>query len=202
MQSILIAENIVMRRARMREIAAIRAMQERSLAVLGEGFYARQEIEAFIALVGTVDEAVVAEGHYFVAEREDQRIVGSAGWSLQLPGYERRPGAAAPRDASPPDRATVRSVFVDPAMARSGIATALMAHLERDAARHGIRKLQLMATLSGLPFYRRLGWRELGGKSVPLAGGLRFECVAMSKPVPPGFDEPANDRGETPRKTA
>lgn len=182
MQPIPVTHDIAIRKARLREFDDIRAMQERSLLVLGEGFYRRDVIDAFIALVGTIDEAVVAEGHYFVAEHRAHGLIGSAGWSQKPPGYERvRAAAALPARRS--DLATVRSVFVDPAVARSGVATALMSHLERDAARHGIRNLELMAMLSGLPFYRRLGWRELGKKTVPLAGGRRFDCMAMCKTV-------------------
>lgn len=180
MQPIPVTADIAIRKAQLREIDDIRAMQERSLLVLGDGFYRRDAIDAFIALVGTIDEVVVAEGHYFVAEHTARGLIGSAGWSQEPPGYERTHAAAA-LPARRTDLATVRSVFVEPAAARSGIATALMSHLERDAACHGISNLELMATLSGLPFYRKLGWRELGTKSVPLIAGLHFDCVAMSK---------------------
>jgi hypothetical protein len=39
----------------------------------------------------------------------------------------------------------------------------------------------MMATLSGVPFYARLGYRAEGEKTVPLRGGLRFRCMTMSK---------------------
>jgi hypothetical protein len=43
--------------------------------------------------------------------------------------------------------------------------------------------LSLMATLSGLSFYARLGYQAEGEKTVVLPGGLRFECITMYKPL-------------------
>jgi len=45
----------------------------------------------------------------------------------------------------------VRSVFVDPAIARRGVGSAIMRHVEEDAALHCVRLLGLTATLSGAP---------------------------------------------------
>ena len=67
MQLLEIANGIAVRRASRNEIPAIRDMQERSLTLLGADYYTAEEIAAFIAHVGTMDDAVVDEGHYFVA---------------------------------------------------------------------------------------------------------------------------------------
>jgi GNAT superfamily N-acetyltransferase len=164
------------------DIPALLRMQHRSLTVLGADFYSREEIAAFEDLAGTMDEHVVDEGHYFVAVSTSDRILASGGWSRRAPGYDRA-RLRGPADAPDPGGATVRSVFVDPALARRGIGSALMAHVEQDAARSGMRSLQLTATLSGRAFYERLGWRTQGEKSIALPGGLRFRCVSMRKSV-------------------
>jgi GNAT superfamily N-acetyltransferase len=173
-------EAIAIRHSCRADIPAIRAMQERSLRVLGGAFYAPGEIAAFLAEIGTMDDAVVSEGHYFVAANADGAILASGGWSRQAPGYDRAAigGAADRKEAR---AATIRSVFVDPAAARRGIARAMMARIEQDAAAHGIGVLRMMATLSGLPFYTRIGYRTEGEKTLTLPGGLRFECMTMSK---------------------
>jgi GNAT superfamily N-acetyltransferase len=169
------------RLASRKDIPALRAMQERSFLVLGAAFYAPQEIAGFISRIGTMDDAVIDEGHYFVADQAGA-ILGSGGWSQMEPGYDRS-RTAGPADGARSGVGTVRSVFVDPAAARCGIASALMGHIERDAFRHGVHLLRLMATLSGLPFYKRLGWATEGEKTIDLGGGLRFGCVSMSKPI-------------------
>ncbi|MFZ2103590.1 MAG: GNAT family N-acetyltransferase [Oricola sp.] len=171
-------------------------MQELSFATLGVGFYRPEEIAAFIARIGTMDDAVVDEGHYFVAVNHNGAVMASAGWSRKEPGYDsaRTEGAA---DRANSGLATVRSVFVDPAVARRGIASMLMAHIEQDAARKSIRALRLMATLSGLPFYRRHGWHAEGAKAIALGDGLQFGCVSMSKPIATGQN---TDNGKTPEQ--
>jgi GNAT superfamily N-acetyltransferase len=122
----------------------------------------------------------VYEGNYFVAADADGAILASGGWSRRTPDYDRA-AVGSVDDRCGPGAAIVRSVFVHPAAARRGIATAVMTRVEQDAAAHGISVLSMMATLSGVSFYARLGYQGDGEKTVVLAGGLRFRCMTMSK---------------------
>jgi hypothetical protein len=56
---------------------------------------------------------------------------------------------------------------------------------EREAAFVGYRQFQLTATITGVPFYRSLGYSELGTGDVALPGGLRFRLVTMRKTLEP-----------------
>jgi GNAT superfamily N-acetyltransferase len=171
---------VTIRKAQSADVPTLRRMQERSLSVLGRSTYTAEEIEAFLACIGTMDEAVVDEGHFFVAEDAFGSLVGSAAWSQLQPGYAASEGA--PEHGSDGSAsATVRSVFVDPRFARRGIASTLIRTVEQDALQHDILDLTLTATLSGLPFYRHHGWREVERKAIPLGGTLRFGCCAMRK---------------------
>jgi predicted N-acetyltransferase YhbS len=168
----------IIRRADRRDIAAIRAMQERAMWALGGAFYTPAEIMAFLTTVTTMDDSVVEEGHYFVAEAFDGTILASGGWSQTVPGYAANSNAA----AQPRDVATVRSVFVDASMCRRGLATRLMRRTEDDAAQEGIGRLRLTATLSGVPLYDALGYGRVRDLDLHLAG-VRFACVEMQKPL-------------------
>jgi GNAT superfamily N-acetyltransferase len=168
------------RPARPADIAALRAMQARSMRALGRAFYEPTAIAAMLEQIGTMDDAAVAEGHFLLAE-DRGGIVGSGGWSRLVPGYEAMVGG----NALDLGDATIRSVFVDPAAARRGIGSAIMARAERDAARHGIRRLGLTATLSGVPLYRRLGYRPVAEVAVDLGGGRRFGGLKMEKLLEP-----------------
>jgi hypothetical protein len=88
------------------DIPALRAMQQRSMTTLGVNYYMPGVPERFISRFGTMDFAVVDEGHYFVCVDADGHIAGSGGWSRRPPGYDGV--AAAPL---PADVATVRGVF-------------------------------------------------------------------------------------------
>jgi GNAT superfamily N-acetyltransferase len=159
------------------DIPAIRAMQARSLRHLGAGCYDPAVIGRLLATIGTMDDAVVHEGNYLVAVSVDGAIVGSGGWSRIRPGY----AAATDRRRAAPDRATIRSVFVDPAAARRGIASAIMARAEAAAADRGVVTLELSATLTGVPLYARLGYRPVGELAFELGDGARFPVVRMRK---------------------
>ena len=143
--------------------------------VLGGDFYTPTEIAGFLALFGTMDDAVVGEGHYFVAEDRRGAILGSGGWTRSRPRYANA-GTQAPVEVP-----TVRSVFVDPAATRRGVASAIMARTEQDAIDQGARTLQLTATLSGVALYQRLGYQTEEATALELPDQSRFGCVRMCK---------------------
>lgn len=150
------------------------------MQALGSGFYTADEIESFIAEIGTMDDAVVIEGNYFVAEDIRGSIVASGGWSQLVPAYAR-----ALDGGTCPDLATLRSVFVDPTAARRGLGTALTRHAERDAAQRDIEVMRLTATLSGAPLYVALGYSSRRRRDLVLSGGIRFAVVEMEKSLVP-----------------
>lgn len=131
----------IIRLARSADIPAVRSMQERSMWVLGGDFYSANEIASFLTLFGTMDDAVVDEGHYFVAEDSRGAILGSGGWTRSRPRYAN----ASAGTQTPAEVPTVRSVFVDPAATRRGVASAIMSRTERDALDHGVETLQPVA---------------------------------------------------------
>ena len=174
------------RKAGRGDILEMRAMQQRSMQILGSQYYARSEVETFINLVGTMDDAVIDEGNFFIAVDPFERVIGTGAWSNLVPGYARVAGGqrAAPAIARPAvGTATVRSVFVAPECTRRGIAHALMHRIETDAAAAGITQLQLTATLSGEAFYRAIGYAAEPRGHVELPDGSRFGCVKMKKPL-------------------
>lgn len=173
------ATTVTIRKAGADDILAIRALQERSLRVLGSGHYAPDELAAFVGQFGTMDFGIVDEGHFFLATDSIGTFAGTGGWSQRRPGYLRGEGA----DAAP-GTATVRGVFVNPTATRMGIGSAVMRHIEADAASHGMRSLGLTATFSGVALYEALGYRERGRRAIGLGSGLSFGCVDMEKELP------------------
>lgn len=159
------------------DIPAIRAMQERSMWTIGGEFYSSNEIASFLALCGTMDDAVVEEGHYFVAEDHRGALLGSGGWARSRPRYANAIAGSEAAAGIPP----VRSVFVDPAATRRGIASAIMLRTERDALEHGVDTLHLTATLSGFALYEALGYQTEEATELKLPDQSRFGCVRMQK---------------------
>jgi GNAT superfamily N-acetyltransferase len=170
------------RKAGRGDILEMRAMQARSMMAVGSRYHSRREIETFLNLVGTMDDAVVDEGHCFVAVDPFERVIGTGAWSSLLPGYARNTPSARPQPAA--GAATVRSVFVAPECTRRGIAQALMHRIETDAAAAGLFELQLTSTLSGEAFYRAMGYAAEPRGHVVLPDGSKFGCVKMKKRLP------------------
>jgi GNAT superfamily N-acetyltransferase len=170
----------IIRHAQAADIPAIRAMQERSMWVLGGDFYEAGAIAGFLTEFGTMDDTIVDEGHFFVAENDRGAILGSGGWTRSKPGYADAL-AGAEQTAGV---ATVRSVFVDPAATRRGVGSAIMLRTEQDAIEHGVEALHLTATLSGVALYENLGYRTDEALEVLLSDQTRFACARMVKLLP------------------
>jgi GNAT superfamily N-acetyltransferase len=162
------------------DISALRAMQERSMRVLGRHHYTATQIEAFIARIGTMDEYLVHDRTYLLAAIEGE-LVGSGGWTTRLPGYARHiEGEPQPCD---PARAIIRSVFVEPLVARHGVGRSMMAAVENAMRAEGFSTAELGATDSGLAFYRRLGYRPLARSQVTVGDGITLGLTRMRKPL-------------------
>jgi len=177
MESLAMLCDFKLRRAQARDLPGLHAFQALSLRRLGAGRYSERQIEAVVAH-GTMDEVLVADGTYFVAEA-GAALVGCGGWSLRTPRYAAAAGGA----VSPPGlgEATIRSVFVHPHWTRQGIATAVMAAAERDARGEGAEVASLAATLSGVDLYLKLGYRRIACFALGFDGGVTLPVVHMRK---------------------
>ena len=146
---------------------------------LGSPFYGPEQLQTFLEVISTMDDSVVEEGHYFVMLTPRGRVIASGGWSLEPPGYSQ--GSAQRVENG---TAIVRSVFVDADLRRHGLGTQMMRLIEDDAFDQGIGRLTLTATLSGVPLYVALGYRETGRRVLDI-GGVSFESVLMERRLRP-----------------
>jgi GNAT superfamily N-acetyltransferase len=173
---------------------ALRLADERDTPSLGEliplsaralqaATYTPAQIEGALGTVFAVDRQLIADGTYFVAER-DGAIVGCGGWSRRktLFGGDR---GDVPRDDAlldpRSDAARIRAFFVHPAWARQGAGRMLMRACERAAIEAGFRALELVATLAGEPLYAASGFRALERYEIALANGRPLPAVRMAK---------------------
>ncbi|MGF1629790.1 MAG: GNAT family N-acetyltransferase [Kiloniellaceae bacterium] len=180
------ASEITLRQARPDDIPAIDALHFLSVQALGAADYSPAEIEAFLGYLGTYDPALIDDGTYFVLEQAG-RLVGSGGWSQRLPraaGAEDGGRAAAQPFSLSPHSAKIRSIFVHPNYARLGLGSRLVQHAEAEAVAAGFQLLELWASLTGVPLYRKLGYQSLARMALPCANGAAVPAVHMAKLVP------------------
>lgn len=144
------------------DIPGLEGLIERSARALSAGFYTPAELDAVVAEVFGVDSQLVADGTYFVVE-QDGAMLACGGWGKRSTGCGGDKAKAAPERLLDPatEAAKIRAFFVDPAAARRGLATLLMAHCAREALAAGFTQLELVATLPGVPLYRKLGFEAV-----------------------------------------
>jgi GNAT superfamily N-acetyltransferase len=163
--------DLIIRKAVWADRESLLELHERTLRQPGPGgaltYYRAAQIEALMAS-GTLDEEMVWEGRYCVAELDGETL-GCGGWSRRVPGYL----AADPNAEEMP---RLRAMFVAPTHARRGIGSRLARHIEADVLANGQPQLALDALLSGVPLYRALGYQPVhhGLARLPGAEVLRY----------------------------
>ena len=174
---------VALRLACERDTLALEELIPLSARALQAATYTPAQIEGALGSVFAVDRQLIADGTYFVAEREGA-IVGCGGWSRRktLFGGDR---GDVPRDDAlldpRSDAARIRAFFVHPSWARQGIGGMLMNACERAAIAAGFGRLELVATLAGEPLYAAFGFRALERYEIALANGQRLPAVRMAK---------------------
>ncbi len=172
------------------DVPRLREIIEASVRGLQADDYTPAQIEGALASVYGVDTQLIADGTYFAAETQspltgDIQIIACGGWSKRktLYGGDQYAGREDSLLDPKSDAAKIRAFFVLPAWARQGIGTMILQACENAAVAAGFNRLEMGATLSGIPFYRTKGYVELENQAVPLGNGESLPIVRMAKNV-------------------
>jgi len=164
------------------DVPALRELIPASARALSRGFYTDAETESAIRHVFGPDSRLIADGTYFVAE-EDGLLAGCGGWSRRRTLYggdQTKSGEEALLDpASEP--AKIRAFFVHPDFARRGVGSRILEACLAAARAAGFRRVELAATLPGVPFYAARGFVERERLSAPMADGRGLPIVRMER---------------------
>ena len=173
-----------LRPAREEDIPELETLIERSVRELQAPHYSTAQMDGALGTVFGVDRQLIRDQTYFVVEQEGS-LLACGGWSKResLFGSD----AARERDDAllDPGRqpARIRAFFVHPRHARRGLGRAILLACE-EAIRHAhFRKIELVATLAGLDFYRAFGYNEAERYEVPLVNGQSLPVVRMTKRI-------------------
>ncbi len=170
------------RRAEMDDVPAIAHLIERSIRILCAGVYTPEQVESLVRNSINVDRQIIADGTYFVAE-VNNRIIGAGGWSMRPAMHGAGHGGEQPRLDPARDAARLRLVYVAPEWARRGIASKLVETAEVGARLAQFRRLELLATLNGVPLYQKFGYQQLEQIDVPMVDGRLVPGVHMEKQI-------------------
>lgn len=153
-----------------------------SVQALSREHYSPAQIQSAIRYVFGPDTQLITDGTYFVVEAEGE-LVGCGGWSFRrtLYGGDQMKAAEDPRLDPAADAARVRAFFVHPGWARRGIGTVILEACLGAAREAGFQRLELLATLPGVPLYRTFGFEVLETVETVLPDGVPIPFVRMAR---------------------
>jgi GNAT superfamily N-acetyltransferase len=181
------ATNIHIRRAIAADVPRLQEVIEASVRGLQAGDYSPAQIEGALKSVYGVDSQLIADGTYLVAEvlelQNGPEIVACGGWSKRKTLYGGDQFAAREDLLLDParDAAKIRAFFVHPNWARRGVGGMILEACEEAAKAAGFTRLEMGATLSGVPFYAAKGYAAVENQEASLASGEVLQIVRMAK---------------------
>jgi predicted N-acetyltransferase YhbS len=171
-----------LRNATVADAPALERLIDESVRGLSRQDYSDAQIEAALGSAFGLDQELIRDGTYFVAEAGGE-IVGCGGWSRRktLFGGDRQPGRRSELLDPVRDSARVRAFFVKPSWSRRGIGRALIERSEKEALASGFRSTELVATLAGHRLYEAFGYVGDERSIYQLPGGVAIEFIPMRK---------------------
>ena len=173
----------IIRRATPADVPVLTGLIDASVRGLQAGDYTPAQIDGALRTVYGVDTQLIADGTYFVVEDAGGTIAGCGGWSKRKTLYggdvfrAREDSLLDPRC----DAARIRAFFVHPERARRGIGAMILEAWESAAVAAGFRRLEMGATLTGVPFYRAKGYRAVEDLRSRCRMEMRFRSCAWRR---------------------
>ncbi len=164
------------------DLPALHALMARAIAQLQRDFLSPEQVSASDQVMG-LDSQLVKDQTYFLIEAEG-RIAGCGGWSWRatLFGGDDSIIVREPLPLDPAtDAAKIRAMYTDPDFARRGIGRHILQLCEAAARGAGFARVEMMATLAGIPLYRACGYREIEPVSATTRAGIVIPMFRMSK---------------------
>ena len=157
------------------DLAALTALMNAAIAELQKPFLNEAQIASSRTFMG-LDTQLVDDATYFVVSAGGA-LAGCGGWSRRatLYGGDRSPGRDAALLDPRKDAARVRAMYTHPDFTRRGVGRLILTLCEEAARAEGFTRVELMATMAGVPLYRACGYLPVedvmddrGGVEVPL----------------------------------
>ena len=168
------------RLARRDDLDALRALMDAAIAELQKPFLDEAQIESSRAIMG-LDTQLIDDGTYVLVE-SDGDLAGCGGWSRRgtLYGGDHSSGRSATLLDPAVDAARIRAMYTHPRHVRKGVGRLVLSVCEEAARSAGFKRVELMATMAGVPLYRASGY-ESHEQVLDDRGGVAVPLVRMSK---------------------
>lgn len=174
------------------DLPALRSLMRRAIEELQHGFLTTEQVVASHMVMG-LDTQLIKDQTYVLVE-EDGVIAGCGGWSWRATLYggddsvvAREPAPLDPRR----DAAKVRAMYTNPDFVRRGIGRMVLGLCEDAARTAGFNRVELMATMAGVPLYRACGYVPVESTESKPINGVRVPLLRMEKALGAPRDESA-----------
>ena len=174
----------VLRTATVQDLDSIGALMRASVLALFPPYYDERQTASAAVHIAHVDPVLVADGTYFVFVAAGE-IVACGGWSRRGRLYAGDGGHEDDDRLLDPatEAAHIRAMFVRGDWTRRGLGRAIL-EAGRDAARaEGFNRMDLGATLPGVPLYRAFGFEEIERFVLTMPDGVQIEAVRMERQI-------------------
>lgn len=177
------AVKLTLRHAVPADVPTLRVLIDTSVRGLQAADYTPAQIEGALQSVYGVDSQLIADGTCYVVETGDASVVACGGWSKRktLFGGDRWTAREDALLNPQQDAAKIRAFFVHPNWVRRGIGSMILEACEKAAAAAGFTRLEMGATLTGVPFYSAKGYVVLESIEALLKNGESLAVVRMEK---------------------
>ncbi len=162
---------------------AMRDLMSMAIEQLQTEFLSPEQIEASKFVMG-LDSLLVRDQTYFVI-MAGEVMAGCGGWSRRktLFGGDHTQGRDPDLLDPKIDAARVRAMYTHPDYTRRGIGTLILQLCEQAARKEGFKKVELAATMAGVPLYSHYGFLEIGRWMEKTPSGVEVPLAKMVKDI-------------------
>ena len=166
--------------ARRDDLDALKALMDAAISELQKPFLDAGQIASSRAIMG-LDTQLIDDGTYVIVE-SDGALAGCGGWSRRgtLYGGDHSTRRSAVLLDPQVDAARIRAMYTHPRHVRKGVGRLVLRVCEDAARAAGFQRVELMATMAGIPLYRASGY-ESHEQVLDDRGGVPVPLVRMSK---------------------
>lgn len=169
------------------DMPLLSALMDRAIGELLRPFLPPEGVKASFEIMG-LDTQLIADGTYFVVEDAgagpgERTIAGCGGWSRRatLFGGDHSAGRDAALLDPKVDAARVRAMYTHPDHTRKGVGRLVLDACEAAARAEGFTRVEMAATLGGVPLYRACGYHDIEPFEAETSTGYRVPLIRMGK---------------------
>jgi predicted N-acetyltransferase YhbS len=171
------------RLATLADIPQLERLIRESVSGLSAEHYTAAQIESALAHVFGVDTRLILDDTYYVA-KTGAELVGSGGWSKRktLFGGDQSKANRVDDLLDPnTEAARIRAFYVHPQWSRKGVGSRILTACEQSTRLAGFSKIELVATLPGVPLYAARGYEKAEAMQLETPDGESLPAFRMTK---------------------